>query len=174
MVPATIVIRIMSAPNVILTLTAVGFLLIAAEVFVPGLVLGSLGALCLFGAVLVGYMNFGVLAGTLIFAALSVVTLGGFLVWMFSFPRTAVGRRIMLPTSLTPGDSRPPSSADLLGREGVALTPLRPAGTARIDGRKVDVVAESDFIQSQDAITVILVEGMRVVVRKKIVPTVAA
>lgn len=162
----------MSALNLIIALTVVGFLLEAAEVFVPGLVLGSLGALCLFGAVLVGYMNYGVLTGSLIFAGLAMITLGGFLVWMFSFPHTAVGRRIMLPTSLAPGDSRPPSGADLLGREGIALTPLRPAGSARIDGRKVDVVAESDFISPQDVITVILVEGMRVVVRKKIVPPV--
>lgn len=164
----------MSALNLIIALTAVGFLLIAAEVFVPGLVLGSLGALCLLGAVLVGYMNYGVLTGSLIFAALAVVTLGGFLVWMFSFPRTALGQRIMLPTSLVRGDSRPPSGSDLLGREGIALTPLRPAGTARIEGRKVDVVAENDFIQPQETVTVILVEGMRVVVRKKIASSVAA
>lgn len=164
----------MSALNLIIALTAVGLLLEVAEVFVPGMVLGSLGALCLLGAVLVGYMNYGVLTGTLIFAALAVITLGGFLVWMFSFPRTAVGQLIMLPTSLVRGDSRPPSSSDLLGLEGVALTPLRPAGTARIDGRKVDVVAENDFIPSEEVITVIRVEGMRVVVRKKIVPAVAA
>ncbi|MFI5263628.1 MAG: nodulation protein NfeD [Candidatus Kapaibacterium sp.] len=34
----------------------------------------------------------------------------------------------------------------LVGKEGVAITPLRPAGTALIDGKKVDVVTEGEFI----------------------------
>lgn len=160
----------MSAPGIILTLALVGFLLMAAEVFVPGLVLGSLGALGLLGAVIVGYANYSVLTGTLIFAGLAVVTLGGFLIWMFSFPQTGIGQRIMLQTSLVQGDARSAPVSDLLGQEGVALTLLRPAGTARIDGRKVDVVAESNLIQAQEAVVVIRVEGMRVVVRKKTEP----
>ena len=34
----------------------------------------------------------------------------------------------------------------LIGKEGTAITPLRPAGTAIIDGRKTDVVTEGEFI----------------------------
>jgi membrane-bound serine protease (ClpP class) len=34
----------------------------------------------------------------------------------------------------------------LIGKEGTAITPLRPAGTALIDGKKVDVVTEGEFI----------------------------
>lgn len=157
----------MGASEIILALALVGFLLMAAEVFVPGLVLGSLGGLALLAAVVLGYTNYGALTGSLIFAGLVVVTLTGFIIWMFSFPQTGIGRRLTLQSSLTSGESRPPSASDLSGREGVALTPLRPGGTARIDGRKVDVVAESHFIPAGEAVTVLRVEGMRVVVRQK-------
>lgn len=52
-----------------------------------------------------------------------------------------------------------------LGQEGVAITPLRPAGTAEIDGDRVDVVTEGGFILTGERVKVVLVEGGRVVVR---------
>ena len=39
----------------IVVLIIVGFLMLAAEVFVPGMVLGLLGGLCLSGAVIVAF-----------------------------------------------------------------------------------------------------------------------
>lgn len=57
--------------------------------------------------------------------------------------------------------------ADLAGRTGRTLTPLRPAGTARIDGRNVDVVTEGGFIGENTEIQVRSVIGARVIVGKK-------
>lgn len=57
--------------------------------------------------------------------------------------------------------------SDLLGAEGVALTTLRPAGTAEINGKRVDVVTESEYIEHGKPLIVIAVEAMRVVVREK-------
>jgi len=54
---------------------------------------------------------------------------------------------------------------ELLGAEGFALTPLRPAGTARFGDRRVDVVADSEFIAKDTPVRVVQVEGSRVVVR---------
>jgi len=53
----------------------------------------------------------------------------------------------------------------LIGKVGLALTPLRPAGTAEFDGERVDVVSEGGFIQKDEKIKVIKVEGSRIVVR---------
>lgn len=55
----------------------------------------------------------------------------------------------------------------LIGAEGRTLTPLRPAGTARIDGNNVDVVADGEFIRENVPVVVHSVVGARVVVRKK-------
>jgi membrane-bound serine protease (ClpP class) len=58
-----------------------------------------------------------------------------------------------------------PGLAELRGRRGVALTALRPAGTAEIDGRRVDVVAEGGALIDRGAeIEVAEVEGTRVAV----------
>ncbi|ABO50999.1 protein of unknown function DUF107 [Desulforamulus reducens MI-1] len=53
----------------------------------------------------------------------------------------------------------------LLGLEGVAATPLRPAGSALIEGMKVDVVTEGEFVAPGTHVLVIKVEGTRVVVK---------
>ena len=53
----------------------------------------------------------------------------------------------------------------LLGKNGVAFTPLRPSGTGLIDGRRVNVAADGEFIEKDSPITVVEVEGNRIVVR---------
>jgi membrane-bound serine protease (ClpP class) len=54
----------------------------------------------------------------------------------------------------------------LLGKEGLALTTLRPAGTAEIDAQRVDVVTDSEYIEKGAKIKVIKVEGIKVVVKE--------
>jgi membrane-bound serine protease (ClpP class) len=92
---------------------------------------------------------------------------------MFVFPSTPIGRRIMLQRSLVSGEGEKSHSLGLLGHEGRALTPLRPAGTALIDNRRVDVVAEGELIELGDPVIVVYEEGMRVVVRKSAGPSAA-
>jgi membrane-bound serine protease (ClpP class) len=156
----------MGSFEAILILSLVGFLLLAAEVFVPGMILGLLGGLCLLVAVVLSFGAYGVFVGTMAAIALALLTGGGFVLWMFAFPHTPIGRRIMLKTSLPAGEGN--ALAQLLGKEGAALTALRPAGTAVIEGRKVDVVSEGEFISPGDPVIVVRDEGLRVLVRKKV------
>jgi membrane-bound serine protease (ClpP class) len=55
--------------------------------------------------------------------------------------------------------------ADLVGQEGVAVTDLRPAGTATIAGERVDVVTEGEFVNQGSPVRVLRSEGYRHVVR---------
>lgn len=57
--------------------------------------------------------------------------------------------------------------SDLVGKEGVAVTNLRPSGTVRIENRRIDVVTRGDFIEKGAAVEVVKVEGSRVVVKQK-------
>lgn len=59
-----------------------------------------------------------------------------------------------------------PEKHELLGRCGMALTDLRPAGLAQIGEQRLDVVSEGDFIEKGSRLEVIHVESVRVVVRK--------
>lgn len=58
------------------------------------------------------------------------------------------------------------TSEDMVSKTGKALTDLRPAGTAEIDGKRVDVVTDSEYIEKGSNIEVIEVEGIRVVVKE--------
>ncbi|GAE91149.1 membrane-bound ClpP-class protease [Gracilibacillus boraciitolerans JCM 21714] len=55
---------------------------------------------------------------------------------------------------------------ELIGQEGVAVTPLRPAGTAEFADERLDVVTEGAFVDVTSPIKIIKVEGSRIVVRK--------
>lgn len=158
----------MSAPEAIVVLALVGFLLLAAEMFVPGLVLGIFGGLCLCSAVAVAFAAFGPVTGSIVFAAIFAATLIGFIIWMFAFPHTAVGRKLLLKKTLERGEGERVPRSRLLGQEGRAITPLRPSGSALIASRKIDVVAESDFIAPDEPVVVVHEEGSRIVVRKKV------
>ncbi len=54
----------------------------------------------------------------------------------------------------------------LIGAEGITVTPLRPAGAVEINGVRVDVVTDGDFIPRDTKVKVVKVEGTRVVVRE--------
>jgi len=148
----------------IIVLVVIGFLMIAAETCIPGMVLGVIGTLCLIIAVILCYSAFGPLMGTMAFAILAVLLIAGFFIWLRIFPHTAIGKKLTLPSQPSRGNST--AAPALLGATGQALTPLRPAGTALIGGERVDVVAESGMIDSGSNVEVVLQEGLRVVVRQ--------
>ena len=152
--------------SLIIALFVAGFLLLAAEVFVPGLILGLLGLTCLAGCVALVFVQHGLTAGVIAFFVVSALSLGGFLLWLSIFPRTFVGRRIILQTS-QPTDPGAEIHRALIGEDGTALTALRPAGTARILGRRVDVTTVGEFLAEGSELVVVAADGIRVVVRSK-------
>ena len=71
-------------------------------------------------------------------------------------------------TSASEGYVSAPRERDdeMLGKEGVTLTILRPAGVGLFDGRRVDIIADGEFIEPQRTVMVIEARGSRVVVRQ--------
>lgn len=151
-------------PALIIVLFFAGFLLIAAEVFVPGLIVGTLGFLCLAASIGLVFYHYGALAGSIAALVISTLSIGGLIVWLNIFPKTFLGRRIVLSRQQSSGA---PRDAGLVGETGVALTALRPSGTARISGKRVDVTAVGEFLEQGAAITVVATDGLRVAVRRK-------
>jgi membrane-bound serine protease (ClpP class) len=54
---------------------------------------------------------------------------------------------------------------DLVGQDGIAVTDLRPAGTAQIGQERVDVVTEGEYVAQGRPVRVVRSEGYRHVVR---------
>jgi membrane-bound serine protease (ClpP class) len=153
--------------DTILLLAGVGFLLLLTEMFLPGGVLGAFGCVLLVVAIIVGYMQLGPGGGTLVLCAVLVCGTVGFCVAMALFPRTAVGRKMTLAQEPSQGGGRGTQSLPDIGGEGVALTPLRPAGRALIEGIRFDVIAEGEFVEIDEPVVVTGIEATRISVRKK-------
>ena len=160
-----------------LLLFASGLVLLVLEIFViPGFgIAGVLGI----GALLAG-LSLSLIGGgaswefiltavsrvvfSLLFAAAASLLLFRYL------PRLPFGRRLILDTGLSSGSgyaSAPDADRTWLGKSGTTLTPLRPAGIADIDGQRLDVVSDGEFIDHGAPITVSRVDGNRIVVRRQ-------
>ena len=147
-------------------LIALGFVLLAIEVFLPGAVLGILGAVTLFAAVVYAFVAIGPTGGLVTLGAVLLLSLVLIPIWLKLSPRTRVGRKLTLQHSETNFASAPKDFQRHAGRTGVAQSPLRPAGIAMIEGERVDVVAENAFIKAGARIRVQRVEGARIVVEE--------
>ncbi len=149
----------------VLFLSITGILLLCMEVFLPGAVLGVIGACCLVAAVIITYTRFGINMGNMALLALMIGSVVALALWIKVFPKTRTGK-IMI-TSRDLADSKSADSLqELMGKTGRAITPLRPAGTAQIGDSRVDVVAETGLIDPENQIKVVHVDGNRVVVRQ--------
>lgn len=54
----------------------------------------------------------------------------------------------------------------LIGKRGTTLSMLRPAGKAAIEGARIDVVSDGEFIPKDREVEVVKVEGNRVIVKE--------
>jgi membrane-bound serine protease (ClpP class) len=82
--------------------------------------------------------------------------------WLKFFPESRIAKKFISHGAVGElGVDKP----ELLNQTGEALTQLRPSGTAKINGQRVDVVAESGLIERGAAVKVVTVEGSRIVVR---------
>lgn len=152
--------------GVIALLAGIGFVLVLTEFFLPGGVLGTLGGILLIAAIAVGYVRFGPLGGTVVLCVVGVIAAVGFCVGMAILPQTKMGRRLTLGRTLNTGAGLR-RQGPAIGSEGIALTMLRPAGTALVEGHRVDVVTLGEFVEPGTQVLVTAVEGPRVVVCKK-------
>lgn len=143
-------------------------ILLVIEIFVPSFGLLTVCAIaCAAGGGMI-FFQFGTLSGIIgIITALIVVPV----VWIISyrvFPKTPFGRHVILgKPDRQRGDAIPdaPELQSLLGAEGIVLTPLRPVGMCSFNGRRIECVAETGYIEREKKIRVIRVEGTQLTVR---------
>jgi membrane-bound serine protease (ClpP class) len=87
-------------------------------------------------------------------------------------PRTPFGRRMVLAAPAPAGPAAAvPAFEHLVGRAGRAVTDLRPAGTALIEGERLSVVAVGGFLSAGQDVVVDSVEGVEIRVRASAPPS---
>lgn len=154
------------SPTLLFSLfTILAFLLFVSEVFVPGGVLGALGVVSLLAGCGFAIAAFGPSSGIIVSLFLVLITLGGFMLWLMKMPDSRIGKRFSLESSLSTAKAST-SESDLVGKTGQAETDLRPSGFARVNSKRLDVVAARGFIERGTPIEITEVHGSRIVVRE--------
>lgn len=151
-----------------IVLLILGIGLIIAEFFVTGGILGLLGVGSIIGSLFLSGYDIGHMSLSIAIAFVVAVVAAVVLFRSIGLEK-GIFRRIVLQdrTSTELGYVSSVSRMELMGLEGITVTPLRPAGTALLDGERIDVVSEGGFIEENKRVKVVNVEGMRVVVREE-------
>lgn len=148
-----------------LTLLLTGFVLIGFEIFIPGGILGLFGSVAWIGAAVVGVRNFSApwnMVSALVLLAFGILT---FIVWIRYFPKSRVGKSLSLEESTANYKSHDSTRVEV-GAQGEAGSILRPSGIAIIDGQRIDVVADGEWIEAGEPIRVSSTNGGHVSVVK--------
>ena len=152
---------------IIIGILAAGLLLIAAEVYlIPGLnVVGVIGFVLIVFALGYAFIEYGFDGGVL--ALLGTLAAGGALFYVMW--HSGVWDRFVLATSLHRDDRliarESEQRARYLGKTGRALTPLRPSGVVEIDGERLEVATEGEFIAAGSKVRVVAMDRRRYFVR---------
>ena len=145
-----------------------GIILLLLEMFIPSFgILGLLGTAGLVYGIVSAAQDTGNAAQSLGIAAL--VGLAVIAVTAYIFRKRGVWNRFILNEALTTEKGFVPHESSreaLVGKEGVAKSPLRPAGVAMIEGQRVDVVSRGEFVEPGRPVRVVAVDGTRVVVEE--------
>lgn len=148
-----------------LTLLLVGFVLIGFEIFIPGAILGIFGAIAWVVAALIGWRNFPAPWNMVSAGALLVFGILTFVVWIRYFPKSRIGKSLSLQVDQAEYKSHIEDKL-AVGTEGKAVSTLRPSGIVSFDGKRVDVVADGEWIEAGQTVKVSSTSGGHISVVK--------
>lgn len=148
-----------------------GVVLLLIELFViPGFGIAGIGGIVLMlGSVFFVFRNAYKLETAVFTLSLSIILAFALAIALYNIlPKTRTWNHLVLDVAMDTGSgfhSAPREDFQAyVGKTGVALTPLRPAGTVRIDDKRLDVVTAGDFIVRETPVKIISVEGSKIFV----------
>ena len=154
-------------------LLLVGLALIVAEIFIPsGGLIFAVSVLCLVGSIWCAWNAWAEsqpsLWWTFLIALVLLlpVSVGGAL---YLFPRTAMGRRVLLEapdlSEVTPFSEEESHLKQLIGVSGKTLTLLNPGGLVSVNGERLHCESEGMMLDAGTEVRVVSVRANRLVVR---------
>lgn len=155
-------------------LLGLGAIALAVEVFVlPGFgVAGVLGTLAIVGAMALALLGGQPTTGDVtqalaVLGASLFITMVVIYAWLRHLPNSGRFRGLLLQGAVNKSEGfiSAPNRIDLVGRDGVAVTDLRPSGTARVGEERIDVVTEGEYLPQGSKVQVVQSDGYRHVVR---------
>lgn len=148
-------------------LFVLGVILIIVELIIPGMIVGIIGIFAIVFSILFSGVSL-IVTSYAIIAALLVAIIGMVVMVKIFGKKLSVFNRMVLndSTDTEQGYVSNVNRTELLDKEAVTVTVLRPSGVAMLDGERLDVVSEGSFIDIDKKVVIIKVEGSRIVVRE--------
>ncbi|HHY26275.1 MAG TPA: hypothetical protein GX523_05905, partial [Desulfitobacterium dehalogenans] len=132
----------------VVSLIILGLCFLFLEIFIPGGILGIAGLVLLSTGI---FLTAESALHGVAYVCSFLLILGILAALSFRFPRTRrFWKRFSLNAEQSNKEGYVAPTLDLesyVGYEGVAISPLRPAGTADFNGKRLDVVTEGGFIE---------------------------
>ncbi|MDQ8187313.1 NfeD family protein [Pelagicoccus sp. SDUM812002] len=152
--------------SLIVGLIALGLGLIMLEIFIPGGIVGIFGGIAMLAAVVISFDQYGV-EGAILTFVIGLVGLVACLWFEFKIlPKTAAGKRLFLQDTIG-GKSQPDVGDDsMIGRQVETATPLSPSGYIIVDGKKIEAVSRSGFLEKGESVKIDSFDQFRVTVSK--------
>ncbi len=153
-------------------LIVVGFALILVEVYlVPGFnVIGILGFLLIVFAVGYVYSESGMIGGSLALFGSTAAGAGLF----YGLWKSGAWNKFILATSLRHDDElvarEHKHREQYLGKSGVAITPLRPTGIIEVDGERLEVTTQGEYIATGSNVRIVATYHRRYIARLDALP----
>jgi len=145
----------------------VGLLLMVYEMFTPGMGFPAIfGAILLLASVVLRADSIQTAAITLLLILIPLII--AMITFFRSLSKGVLSRSPIVLKESIEAESTSLGNADmkeLIGKEGVSLTPLRPSGMADFGGLRLDVASSGEFISQGARVRIDRVEGLRVLVR---------
>lgn len=149
----------------ILLLFGIGLLMLSLEIFLPGGVLGVMGALTMFAGAWIAFRDYGAAGGALGMVVALTLTALTFYVELVVLPKTRLGRSMVLAAEVT-GKASQPADASLVGKHCVAATVLAPSGFVLVDGKRMEAFSRDGFVEAGSQLVVHSMDNFRLIVSK--------
>lgn len=146
-----------------------GGLLMIIELVIPGFgVPGIAGIVALISGVIVGssVLTSGQLAIVILLVFFIIIVMV-VLLYRSLTKNGQISKKLSLKSKAAKeeGYTSNKNSKDMVGKEGIAITALRPSGSGEFDDVNLDVVADGQFIPKGSKIRVAKVEGFKILVQ---------
>lgn len=146
-------------------LQLIGVLIVIAEIILPSGGLLTVLAVGVLGySLYVVFTDISAMAGTVFLGADLVLVPVLVILGLKMLARSPATLRATL-ASVRGVTSQNPEMDHYLGKSGRTTSDLRPSGVAVIDGRRVDVVSQGEYIEKDTAVEVVRVTANQIVVR---------
>lgn len=147
--------------TVALIMFITGLLLLIVEMFIPGFgIAGISGIILLVLAAIIQAKS--IMQGLILIILVGIIIGIIFLIFYKSASKGALYKsEVILKEKSEKGKNIETVKP---GDVGIALTILRPAGTAQINGIKYDVISQGEFISKDTPVKVLSVEGNKIIV----------